>query len=310
MAQLTEDQRRAYARIARDYPHKLGEVANKAGVKPETVKDWIRDYFGSTRSKQGVPPPRVPPIVPPVPPTPPVSRTTVSSAIEDATDALAKRMKRWFRGKKRRKRDADILRAIISKRKKYKRTPVAQPGAIASGHSRQPTTHPKTKGADAPPPKTHNVYVLDAGLLSALASNDDDAWACLETLVGERNTVVVPVGAVGYAFRNTSPHPFLEEALVSSCIRQVPLDYVEARAAGMLCRETPASALIDASVVIAAKPCWQVLTRKGDRKNRSVHIVSQDVNKMTDLIHNSGLSRRDPEPCRNWYLLAIAGSRQ
>ena len=311
MAQLTEDQRRAYARIARDYPHKLGEVANRAGVKPETVKDWIRDYFGSTRGKQGIPPPRVPPIVPPVPPTPPVSRTTVFSATEEATNALAKRKRTWFRRKRRRRKDADKLRAIIADWKKdYKRTTVAQPWAVAARHPDRPPTPHGAERTDAPPPEGCNVYILDADLLSALASNDNDAWACLEALVGDLNALVAPGGAIGAAFRDEPAHILLERAFASSCIRQVPLDYAEARAAGMLCRATSASDLIDASVVAAAKACRQALDRRRTGRKCAVHIVTQDVNRMTNLIDTSGLSRRNPEPCRNWYLLAIAGSRQ
>lgn len=272
---LTKKQRWAYARAARENPKRLSDIAAQAGVQPETVKDWVRKFFGSTGSNQNDPTQGLPtalPVPPPPPPKPPpASTTTVRSATEDSTDALAKRMKKWFRGKGKRREDANKLSEIISDwRENYKQASVTQPGVVAGGLPNRPTTPPKTGQIHAPPPAGCNVYILDAGLLSALASNGRDAWACLEMLVGELNVVVVPAGSLGCAFRDELPHRLLERALASACLKQVPLGHAEARAAGMLCRATSTNDLIDASVVITAKACRQALNRKRARRKCAV----------------------------------------
>ena len=296
---LTDADRRAYARAARANPDGLSKIAGQAGVEPETVQDWIRRFFGST-----VDPP-VPPAPPPRPP--PVSPTTILSATEDATDALTKSMKRWFKSKRKRRKDAKKLRGIISDwQENYKRTQVVQPETVVGGRLDRSTPPHGAERTGARPPETCNVYILDAGLLPALASNDHNAWACLETLVGELNTVVVPAGAIGCAFRDEPPHTLLESALASACVKQVPLDYVEARAAGMLCRATPTSDLMDASTVVAAKACRKILNRRRAWRRFVVHIVTQDVNGMTSLIRAAGLRVKDKSVHHNWNLIDVA----
>lgn len=306
---FTDVQRRAYADCARSKPNGVSIAASHAGVKEDTIKDWIRQFYGSAGSKQNVPlppPPNDPssPRLPRLGP-PPASGTTVLSATEEATNARAKRKRKWFGRKRRRRKDADKLRAIISEwQKDYKQA--ARPWAVTVGRPDRPQTPDGTERIVERPPEGCNVYILDTGLLSALARNDDDAWECLERLVGELNAVVVPAGAIGPAFTNALPHKLLERAFASSCIRQVPLDYFEARAAGMLCSATSTSDLIDASVVITAKACRQTLNRKRAGKRCAVRIVTQDVNKTMRLLPAAGLRLVGQPASDKWKLLRVA----
>ena len=308
---FTEVQRRAYADCARSKPNGVSIAASHAGVKEDTIKDWIRQFYGSAGGKQNVPSPPPPndPSTPRLPRSkpPPVSRTTVLSATDEAAKALAKSKRRWFRRKRRRRKDAAKLRAIIADWKKnHKGTTVSPPWAVAAGRPERPPTHHGAERTNAPPPKGCNVYILDADLLSALASNNDDAWACLETLVGDLNGLVAPGGAIGVTFRNQPAHILLEKAFASSCIGQIPLDYAEARSAGMLCRKTSTSDLIDASIVIAAKACRQALDRRRAGRKCAVRIVTQNVNKMTGLLPAAGLRLEELSASHKWELLRVA----
>lgn len=305
---FTDVQRRAYADCARSKPNGVSIAASHAGVKEDTIKDWIRQFYGSAGGKQNVPSP--PPPNDPSNPSlrrlgpPPASDTTVLSATEEVTDALAKRKRRWFRRKRRRRKDADELRVIISEwHNNYKQA--ARPWAVTAGRPDRPPTPHRTERTVERPPGGCNVYLLDAGLLSALARNDDAAWECLERLVDELNVIVAPPGAIGRAFRNELPHALLERAFASSCIRQVPFDYVEARAAGMLCRDTFTSDLIDASVVITAKACRQTLDRKRAGRRCAVRIVTRDVQRTVRLLPAAGL-QTEPTASDNWSLLRVA----
>lgn len=94
------------------------------------------------------------------------------------------------------------------------------------------------------------TVVLDAGALIALDHNRRDVWAMLRVAADDQRLVQVPAGAVAQAWRDGARQVLLARAL-RHC-HEVPLDGVQARAAGNLCGAAATSDVIDASVAVVA----------------------------------------------------------
>ena len=115
------------------------------------------------------------------------------------------------------------------------------------------------------------ALVLDAGALIAVDRNDRSTWAMLRVASDEAATVVVPAGVIGQAWRDGARQALLARA-INHC-DEVPLDGLNARAAGLLCGQAATADVIDASVAIAAA---------GIARHNDVAILTSDP---VDLAH-------------------------
>lgn len=96
------------------------------------------------------------------------------------------------------------------------------------------------------------AVVLDAGALIAIERGSRQVLAlCAEARrVGQ--SVVVPAGAVAQVWRDGRRQASLARVLGARGTIVEPLDFAEARSAGVLCGRTGTSDVVDASVVLAA----------------------------------------------------------
>ena len=92
--------------------------------------------------------------------------------------------------------------------------------------------------------------MLDAGALIALDRDVRPVWALLRVAVDRKDTVLVPSGVIGQAWRNGARQARLARAL-KHC-EELTLDGAAARAAGLLCGRAGTVDVIDASVAVAA----------------------------------------------------------
>lgn len=117
------------------------------------------------------------------------------------------------------------------------------------------------------------ALVLDAGALISLDRNDRAAWAMLRVTSDDGDTVTVPAGVIGQAWRDGARQALLARAL-GHC-DEVMLDGTIARAAGLLCGQSATADVIDASVAIVAAG----LARRGD-----VAVLTSDPDDLTLLM--------------------------
>ncbi|MGH9129108.1 MAG: PIN domain-containing protein [Acidimicrobiales bacterium] len=97
--------------------------------------------------------------------------------------------------------------------------------------------------------------VLDAGALIAYERADRRVVRLLELA----EEVCVPAGVVGQVWRNPARQARLARLLSSREVDIAPLDFGIAKAAGHLCGATGTSDVIDATVVLAARPIGAVV---------------------------------------------------
>jgi hypothetical protein len=95
---------------------------------------------------------------------------------------------------------------------------------------------------------------LDAGALIAIERGDGRLIALLAEAAKRRLTVRVPAGVIGQVWRGGDRQALLARFLRARGVELHPLDAATARAAGELCGAVGATDVIDASVVIAARP--------------------------------------------------------
>ena len=98
-----------------------------------------------------------------------------------------------------------------------------------------------------------NGVTLDAGALIAFERNDRRVVAIVARAVERRQSVAIPAGVVGQAWRDGRRQVRLVRLLGSSAVQVEPLDDFAARAAGQLCGVSGTSDVIDASVVLCAR---------------------------------------------------------
>ena len=110
---------------------------------------------------------------------------------------------------------------------------------------------------------------LDAGALLALDRGDRRMVALLQEAQEKKVGIRVPAGAVGQAWRDGVRQALLARFLRAHEVEIVPLDEHLARAAGELCGVTGTRDVIDASVVLTARP-WRdsILTSDPDDLRR------------------------------------------
>jgi hypothetical protein len=110
---------------------------------------------------------------------------------------------------------------------------------------------------------------LDAGALIAIDKGDGRLIALLGEAVKRRLPVRVPAGVVGQVWRGGARQALLARFLRAREVDLLPLDAPTARAAGELCGLAGAADVIDASVVLAARPSGDtVLTSDPDDLRR------------------------------------------
>lgn len=122
-----------------------------------------------------------------------------------------------------------------------------------------------------------SAVVLDTGALIALDRDQRRLWAVLRAALDDGSDVVVPTGVIAQAWRDGARQVLLARAL-SRC-EDVPLDALQARAAGILCAVSSTADVIDASVAIVAAS----RTRSGP-----VTVVTSDPD---DIAHLAGALR-------------------
>src|SRR6187399_1479806 len=95
---------------------------------------------------------------------------------------------------------------------------------------------------------------LDAGALIAVDRGDGRMIALLAEAARRRLAIRVPAGVVGQAWRNGARQALLARLLRAREVDIQALDEPTARAAGELCGAAGATDVIDASVVLTARP--------------------------------------------------------
>jgi predicted nucleic acid-binding protein len=94
---------------------------------------------------------------------------------------------------------------------------------------------------------------LDTGALIAIERGDRRLQALLDEAATAGAELAVPAGVVGQAWRGSSRQVRLARFLALATVTIVPLDNLQARAAGALCGRAGTVDVIDASVVICAR---------------------------------------------------------
>ena len=317
---FTDEDRRKWANYARNHGEQA--AANKAGVKKPTIQQWMRDYPGSGPSVPTVPSRRHRGSRQQPTPRPPHAKTRTNSkkaghtAVEEVADALAKDIRAWFRKGRKRRRAADELKAIISDWEQSRtqddladanvfQTPVQHPEMSQAPPSRDSSQRQTSQQTGARSSDTCNVYVIDAGLLTSLARNDQDSRKFLKAVVDETNAVFVPTGAVGCRFRDAPPHEYLARVLGAEFVQLVSFDAVLARDAGILCRAAGTGDVIGASIVVTARACRRILNRKRSWNKCTTYIVTKDVINMKRFLQPAGLRLAGQGLSHNQNLLAV-----
>lgn len=95
---------------------------------------------------------------------------------------------------------------------------------------------------------------LDAGALIAIDRGDGRIIALLAEAARRHLPIRVPAGVIGQAWRNGPRQALLARFLRASEVEVPALDEPIARAAGELCGAAGARDVIDASVILAARP--------------------------------------------------------
>lgn len=95
--------------------------------------------------------------------------------------------------------------------------------------------------------------VLDTGALIAFERNDRRIRTLVELAIAHRGVLHAPAGVIAQAWRDGRAQARIARLLGSGAVEVTALDADEARAVGVLCRETGASDVVDASVVLLAR---------------------------------------------------------
>lgn len=94
---------------------------------------------------------------------------------------------------------------------------------------------------------------LDAGALIALEKGSGRIIALLQLLKDRSESIRIPAGVVGQAFRDGARQAVLSRLLSSPEVSVVPLDLPLSKACGELCGVAGTTDVIDASVVLVAR---------------------------------------------------------
>ena len=105
---------------------------------------------------------------------------------------------------------------------------------------------------------------LDAGALVALERGQGRMIALLAESMKQNRQFHVPAGVLGQTWRDGRRQAILARFLRTEEVTVVPLDGAMARAAGELCGRSGSSDVIDASVVLTARQCGDVLVVTSD----------------------------------------------
>ena len=95
--------------------------------------------------------------------------------------------------------------------------------------------------------------VLDTGALIAFERNDRRIRTLVELAIANRGALHAPAGVIAQAWRDGRTQARIARLLCSGVVSITALDADEARAVGVLCRETGVSDVVDASVVLLAR---------------------------------------------------------
>ncbi|MCC6164052.1 MAG: PIN domain nuclease [Acidobacteria bacterium] len=95
--------------------------------------------------------------------------------------------------------------------------------------------------------------VLDTGALIAFERNDRRVRTLVELAVAHHRALHAPAGVIAQAWRDGRTQARIARLLGSDTVNITALDGNEARAVGVLCRETGTSDVVDASVVLVAR---------------------------------------------------------
>lgn len=102
-------------------------------------------------------------------------------------------------------------------------------------------------------PAQEVTITLDTGALLALEKGDGRVIALLQQLTDKAESIRIPAGVVGQAFRDGARQAVLSRLLSSPEVRVVLLDLPLAKACGELCGVAGTADVIDASVVLVAR---------------------------------------------------------
>lgn len=94
---------------------------------------------------------------------------------------------------------------------------------------------------------------LDAGALIALEKGSGRVIALLQQLTDKAESIRIPAGVVGQAFRDGARQAVLSRLLSSPEASVMPLDLPLSKACGELCGVAGTNDVIDASVVLVAR---------------------------------------------------------
>jgi hypothetical protein len=113
-------------------------------------------------------------------------------------------------------------------------------------------------GATRPPTPVSGL-TLDTGALIAIDRGDGRMIALLREAVRKQVRLRVPAGVIGQAWRDGRRQATLARFLKTRDVEVHGLDEQTARAAGELCGATGTSDVIDATVVLTARPTADVV---------------------------------------------------
>ena len=119
-----------------------------------------------------------------------------------------------------------------------------------------------------------STFVLDTGALIAVDRRSRDVLSTLHSAFADGDSVLVPAGVIGQAWRRPG-----RQALLSRVLRrcdEIPLDGSAARLAGQLCGQTGTKDVIDASVAVAAA--------KARSRDNEVVVLTSDGDDMRTLV--------------------------
>ena len=111
-------------------------------------------------------------------------------------------------------------------------------------------------------------YVLDAGALIAYEKRSRLVSLIVRRARDKGESLPIPAGVVAQVWRGGPRQAVLAQLLSSDTVEVVPLDDIEARAAGQLCGATGTSDVVDASVVICAQRRKASVVTSGPRDLR------------------------------------------
>lgn len=106
----------------------------------------------------------------------------------------------------------------------------------------------------ATPTTPESGVTLDAGALIAIDRGDSRLVALLQEVIKRRLRLRVPAGVIGQAWRDGRRQAMLARFLKTPDVEIHDLDAHAARAAGELCGAAGTHDVIDATVVLVARP--------------------------------------------------------